>query len=104
MHAQCQVNNEGKKEETKEEFKCERLLMVQMIRESLKEVFRLDGILAIMIIQSDGGRASVEMCETSAQSKCCLECGVRVLAGDGCGDLPSERSAAVLEECSFQKD
>lgn len=75
-----------------------------MIRESLKEVSRLDGIVAIMIIQSGGGRASVEMFGISVWSKCCLESGVRVLAGDGCGDLPSERSAAVLEECSFQKD
>lgn len=65
---------------------------------------KLDGIMAIMIIQIGGGRASLEMFEISAWSKCCLESGVKVLAGDGCGDLSSERSAAVLEECGFQKD
>ena len=65
---------------------------------------KLDGIMAIMIIQIGWGRASLEMFEISAWSKCCLESGVKVLAGDGCGDLSSERSAAVLEECGFQKD
>lgn len=65
-----------------------------MISEGLKKVAELDGILAIMIINSGRRTASKEMLEISAWPECHLESEMKIVAGDSCEDLASRKSGA----------